>query len=125
MKPFKDRSIDFSKPVEVYRNLHKKGRVYSIRQGGLVVAHTDNIVLKDCKLIVQKSGLEKYLQTGIKNVHAWVKGTITNDPILSFGFIIDYNPTKGFVYFLADCIIPVDSVRQLTITKDYYTTCIV
>ena len=38
--------------VRVYRNLHKK--CLSVKQGGIVQCHTDNIVLRDCKFIVSK-----------------------------------------------------------------------
>ena len=37
--PYKSREIDYSTPVKIYRNLNKKGKVYSIQQNGLVVGH--------------------------------------------------------------------------------------
>ena len=64
--------IDVSKPVEVYRNLHKK--CWSIRQGGKVKVHTSYLCLKDAKFVVQPAGREKVLREKKKNVHAFVKG---------------------------------------------------
>ena len=64
--------IDHSKPVEVYRNLHKN--CWSIRQGGKVKVHTSYLCLKDAKFVVQPAGREKVLREQKKNVHAFVKG---------------------------------------------------
>ena len=49
--------IDIHKPVEVYRNLHKK--CWSVRQGGKVKVHTSYICLQDVKFVVQPAGREK------------------------------------------------------------------
>ena len=60
MKPFCETStevldhIDPEKPVYVYRNLHKN--CLSVRQGGIVRCHAENVVLKDCKFIVSEAG---------------------------------------------------------------------
>jgi hypothetical protein len=54
MVRFKNRFWVNSEPVSVYRNLNKKGKWYSIKQKGLVVAHTENIHMYDCKFIVNK-----------------------------------------------------------------------
>ena len=64
--------IDIHKPVEVYRNLHKK--CWSVRQGGKVKVHTSYICLQDVKFVVQPAGREKVLREQKKNVHAFVKG---------------------------------------------------
>ena len=64
--------IDIHKPVEVYRNLHKK--CWSVRQGGKVKVHTSYICLQDVKFVVQPAGRQKVLDEQKKNVHAFVKG---------------------------------------------------
>lgn len=58
--------------VEVYFNLHK--RLFSVREGGLVTAHLPLVVLRDCTFAVQPAGLRKVRATGVKNVHAFVRG---------------------------------------------------
>ena len=85
------RQFDVTKPVLVYRNLTKK--CWSIKQKGLVVAHTNNIILKDAICIVNQKGNLRVRQEKQKNVHAYIKGIIYN-PIeeLTFNDIITYNP---------------------------------
>lgn len=94
MIPYKNRNILFDEKVEIYRCLNRKGYVFSIRQNGKVVAHTESIVLKDCDLIVNNAGKKNCIKTKQRNVHAFVKGFITNktDIKLTFSFILKYNP---------------------------------
>ena len=96
--PYKGRTLDESKPVHVYRNLGNAAKErYSIRQGGLVVGHTDEITLADCKFKVSEAGRNKVLREGRKNVHAFVKGyMITKDEYEHEGDIhISYNPYRN------------------------------
>lgn len=86
IKPF-----DITNPVLIYKNLTKK--CWSIKQKGLVVAYTNNIILKDAICIVNKKGNEKVRQEKQKNVHAYIKGIIyTPLDELYFKDIITYNP---------------------------------
>jgi|TARA_R110002051_G_scaffold84673_3_gene149957 hypothetical protein len=68
--------IDPDKPVEVYRNLHKK--CWSVRQSGKVKLHTDYICLKNAEFKVSQKGRERVLKEKRKNVHAFVKGFIVD-----------------------------------------------
>jgi len=92
--------IDPKKRVYVYFNLHKK--VWSVRQGGLVVEHTKNIMLKDCRFLVSEAGRKRVLREKKKNVHAGVSGYVV-DSIPEYKVYseakITYNPYmyKGFV----------------------------
>jgi len=92
MKIREDYKIDYSKPVEVYRNLHKN--CYSVRQGGLVKAHTDDICLKECSFHVNKKGRDRVRKLKRKEVHAWVKGVIRLYPLedLLYPRKVTYNP---------------------------------
>ena len=79
LTPFHNRTIDPDRPVEVYRNINaskraKGGVVYSIRQGGKVVAHAELVKLRDAEFIVHEAGRQRVLATGRKNVHAFVRG---------------------------------------------------
>jgi len=79
--------IDPSKKVRVYRNLHKG--CLSVQQGGLVKCHTDNVVLRDFKTIVNLKGQERVRREKAKNVHAFIEG-----------FVIDAKETwKGMLDF--------------------------
>ena len=68
--------VDPDKPVEVYRNLHKK--CWSVRQRGKVKLHTDYICLKNAEFKVSQKGRERVLTEQRKNVHAFIKGFIVD-----------------------------------------------
>jgi hypothetical protein len=68
--------IDASKPVQVYRNLHVG--CLSVRQGGIVRCHVDNIVLNHATFIVSQKGRDKVRMEQKKNVHAYVRGRVTD-----------------------------------------------
>ena len=66
--------IDPVKHCRVYWNLHKN--CYSVRQKGIVRCHADNVYLKDITFPVQEGGRELVLRSGVKNVHAFVRGVL-------------------------------------------------
>jgi hypothetical protein len=59
--------------VEVYFNVRR--RLFSVRQNGKVVGHTQRIMLENAHFVVREAGRQRVLATGCKNVHAWVRGT--------------------------------------------------
>jgi len=74
--PFKEREIDYSRPVDVYRCLNRKGRVFSIKQGSLVVAHTTELNMNNVKFVVNSAGKKKAIASKQRNVHAFIRGKI-------------------------------------------------
>lgn len=67
--------------VDVYYNLHKKVWSVRCRKTGRVVDHSRVVAFSiGATMIVRPSGRAKVLQTGVKNVHAFVRGV---DPDLS------------------------------------------
>ena len=90
--PHKNRSIDKSKPVKVYWNLHRD--CYSIQQDGLVVAHADMIDLRSVTFKVNEAGRQRVLKEGRKNVHAFVVGYLDDKPCRYWDIKIVYNPYK-------------------------------
>jgi hypothetical protein len=62
--------------VEVYYNLHKD--TFSIRLKGKVVAHADYVQLSDVKFGVGQGGRYNVRKSGQKNVHAFVRGILTD-----------------------------------------------
>ncbi len=64
--------------VFAYRNLHRKGVVWSLKscKTGLVVERTKYVIFKDVELKVSKAGRKRVLEQKRKNVHAGVKGTV-------------------------------------------------
>ncbi len=77
MTPYKNRTLDPTRPVRVYRNLHSSygdGRRWSIRQGPHVIAHADNLHLVDVRFVVSEKGRQRVLAERRKNVHAFAEG---------------------------------------------------
>ena len=66
--------IDESRKVFIYKNLHKN--CWSLKQDGLVKAHTHDVSLFDCSFRVNQKGREKVLEEKRKNVHAGISGYI-------------------------------------------------
>lgn len=89
--------------VDVYRNLNKD--CFSVRSRetnnyGRVVGHCESITIVDAEFIVQKSGQKKVRKTGIKNVHAFVRGVRDDTKTITGGQThVRYNPfeTDHFV----------------------------
>lgn len=75
--PRKPRTLE----VFVYRNLHLKGVTWSVRQvsTGLVLFHSQNVILKDAKFVVNAAGRDKVRAEGKKNVHAGIRGLLLTD----------------------------------------------
>lgn len=63
--------------VEVYRNL--RTNQWSIRdvRTRKVFIHKTSLLLSDCSFHVNESGRQRVLRTKQKNVHAFVRGTIS------------------------------------------------
>ena len=95
--------------VEVYRNLHRN--CWSVRHNGRVIDHVDSISLRDAKLVVQPAGRAKVLRENRKNVHAYIKGTVTLLSDDRFNNIpthkVTYNPYKYSSFVLNDTEEPI------------------
>lgn len=96
---YKNRQIDYTQTVLVYRNLNQD--CYSIVQKGKVVAHAKKLMLADVTFKVRESGRQKVLQTRHKNAHAFAKGIlvesamgITSEDFNILPARILYNPYK-------------------------------
>jgi hypothetical protein len=98
LTPFKNRHLDYNRPVTVYRNIHKKGKVFSVKQLGRVIGHATQLTLIDCTFHVNKNGQALVRQTRTKNVHAWIRGKVSpdgcfgSDGSVSLPAQISYNP---------------------------------
>ena len=94
IKPFKDREVDLNSKVELYRCLNRSGYVFSLRQNGLVVGHTDNIVLKDCTMHINQAGKDRCIEKQERNVHAFIRGFLGTREDIVYGpaFPLHYNP---------------------------------
>ena len=95
MIPYKNRTLDRTKPVSVYRNLNRRGRWYSIVQDGLVVAHSQLVKLKNCTFHINEAGRQRCLTSGVKNVHAIIKGYVVQRRVSGTQQPLHYNPFES------------------------------
>ena len=76
---------------EVYRNLTRGD--WSIREGGLVVAHRESVLIHKPRFVVQPAGRARVLREKRKNVHAFVRGSVCWNLAASWESILDRTPS--------------------------------
>ena len=79
MIPFKGRTLIVDQPVSVHRNLRGTPGDWSLRQGSLVVAHSDYVVLNTYSCHINESGRLRAIREGQRNVHAFIRGNISQN----------------------------------------------
>lgn len=93
-------TVIIPKKVGVYRNLHNGAFSVIDAKCRRVVFHTKNIVLKDARFHVRVGGWKNVYESGVKNVHAFVYGTISEfeeeESGLSF---VTYRPKLSPYFF--------------------------
>lgn len=108
---YKGRSINVNRKVMVYKNLHNG--MFSVKQGGLVVAHVDSIMLSPAVFNVNQAGRQRVLIEKKKNVHAYVIGYVegVNMDVEVGGMIpVSYNPYKFKHFYIKSTEEPVSSL---------------
>lgn len=90
------------KGVFCYRNLNRKGVVWSVRSNrtGRVIRRSTHVVLKNVEFKVSLAGRQRVLEQKRKNVHAGVKGTLLDEWTHEFlgqhnWTQVKYNPYKA------------------------------
>lgn len=115
---YKGRTIDLKKPIYVYRNLHKEGIWYSVKQGNLVVAHAQLMVMGDCEFIVNEKGRQRVLKEKRKNLHAYIKGYYTTSGMGTTAAkndlpaMIEYNPYFNKTFMCSNLTVKPYSVKS-------------
>ena len=109
--------IDHKRKVFVYKNLHQD--CWSIRQDGLVKAHTTEVNLWDCAFRVNAKGRQKVLEEQRKNVHAGIKGYIDELHLsLPNPIEVTYNPYKYDSFVDKDTESPIYSMEVAQLTQN-------
>lgn len=113
---------------EAYFNLHRK--CLSYRPMGGHVRHARSLILNEVNLVVQPAGRERVLRERRKNVHAFVRGSLTyvraldetDDGDITPGNMdrqgyrrISYNPYKYDSFVYLDTGMPVTFARQVVV----------
>lgn len=124
--PFKDRVIDRTKPVKVYRNLNKPGVTYSVQQGGLIVAHAKRIDLRGVTFVVNEAGRQRVIKEKRKNVHAFVVGTVEHrESTTEYPARVSYNPYTGGQFYDRETLDSVVKAEAVHINNAGVTACLV
>ena len=94
--------------VDIYRNLNipkddlSKWSVLN-RDTRRVVDRVQTAHVTDVKFIVQPVGRKRVLEQQRKNVHAFVRGNLTDDRFMSIGLVkVVYNPYKHDYFYRTD-----------------------
>ena len=85
--------------VRVYRNLTKKCFSVKCKKTNRVIAHVDDITLRDVTFPVSKAGRERVLRERQKNVHAFIEGVVDREKMVYGNTAICYNPYKRDHFF--------------------------
>lgn len=104
---YKGRSVSKGQKVKVYRNLHKSGVVYSIRDAktGQVLGHSPSVMLENVEYEVHEAGRQRVIKEKKKNVHSFVTGTYAGPYSAAErkeavkGEAVSYNPYKSGSYY--------------------------
>ncbi len=101
--------------VQVYRNLHKN--LWSVKYKGKIIAHLDELYLKDVSFHVQEAGRRRVIRERKKNVHAYIKGTIVIPSMVYSNLTnrISYNPYKNPWFYKIET--PTEPIRKIDLVK--------
>lgn len=106
--------------VFCYRNLHKKGVVWSVKDTstGLVVDRATTVHISGAQLRVSKKGRDRVLKEKRKNVHAGIVGVrIKKSPPNLKWVRVTYNPYKTDSFVICGDDIPVLNAKYVKLTK--------
>lgn len=97
----KKRPLIKDEKVRIYKNLNN-GLISVLswnnrhNDKARVIAHVEDILLEDCKMIVQPAGNRRAKREKVRNVHAFVEGNVKKQEIQNViwdGYLY-YNPFK-------------------------------
>lgn len=114
IRSFKGRSVDRTRRVFVYRNLHHN--VWSIQQDGLVVAHANEVLIENARFTVGEKGRQKVIKTSRKNVHAGVRGILAHGILMASGggvSRVSYSPYKAGHFYHAESGKPIHQAHRV------------
>ena len=76
--------------VDVY--WHTRLRLWSVREGGRVVAHVPTVTLRQVRFIVSASAVRRVQAQGQRAVCAWARGTRHEAPLYRSARPVLFNP---------------------------------
>ena len=132
VKSFKSRRPVENQLVKIYRNLgHAVAEKFSIvdPKTGLVIGHTNHVILHDVKFTVQSGGVARANREQRKNVHAHAVGYLqvaatarylrdSFDARYSYSVPVSYNPYKADHFIRRDLDCRIDEARSVLFADD-------
>lgn len=126
LTPYKDRGLDYSKPVKIFRNLTRKGIVYSVQQkvgkAYKTVAHATALILENAEFKVSAAGREYVRKHKRKVVHAVVVGHTTDTGLdIKDDWRVKYNPYKDECFmgsFMDGAAYPIIGAKKVCFGPD-------
>lgn len=88
--------------IDAYANLNRDCISVRSRESedyGLVVAHEQQVRMRDVEFTVQPAGQERCRETGVKNVHAFVRGEWDQRVSVISGAHVIYDPYTQDSFF--------------------------
>ena len=94
--------IKVGQKVKVYFNLHKKLWSVQDAKSRLVIAHLDEVSLRDVEFKVSEAGRQRVLKEQRKNVHAFAVGTLDETSQEGLKHRVSYNPYRFGHFYMAE-----------------------
>lgn len=107
--------------VDTYINLNKGCVSVRSRESedyGRVVAHRPKIHVSDVEFVVQPSGRQRARESGVRNVHAFVRGNWDESQKIVSGQSVTYNPFEYDQFVHAETERPVESAEHAAVTSE-------
>ena len=111
--------------VDAYKNLNADclsilSREYGSDDYGTVIGYSDSVVLRDATFVVGEDSRDRVRREGKKNVHAYVRGTVTSAelPPTTTAADITYNPYEYDWFVTRADERAVESARMAEVTMD-------
>lgn len=105
--------------VDVYRNLNDDCISVRSRESedyGAVVSHEQKVHISDAVFVVQQSGRQRVIESGQKNVHAFVRGKWDESEKVICGEPVTYNPYEYGHFVHEETEQPVASAELVAVT---------
>lgn len=106
--------------VDAYLNLNRDCISIRSRESedyGTVVAHRPRLTVVNAEFVVQPAGRERVRETGVKNVHAFVRGEWDDSVKVMDGEKVTYNPYEYDSFVHAESEEPVARAEATNVTK--------
>lgn len=109
--------------VDTYRNLNKECISIKAREGsekGRVIDHVESVILTDVEFVVQPAGRQRVLDEERKNVHAFARGTLVDDPpeLPEDAVDVTYNPYEYESFVVRETEEPIHEASIVEVATD-------